>query len=934
MNSIIKFRYAIIALLMIVINGVGAFASTPWTINPSDYRYDMTLYLDVKIASQQMDYSQYEVAVFCGNECRGIAEPLSLGNGKECLYLRVRSNVESGETMTFKYYDKEAGKIFSIPDVSIQFESNEAIGYPSDPYVIDIDDTQYFELTFSAGKGGSVDQESGSYAEGTELVVTATPIEGYSFDQWTDGVKDNPRTLVVDKNLSLVAEFSVNSYSLTYMLDGETYKEFTIEYGSEIASEASPEKEGYTFSGWEGLPTTMPAHDVVVNGSFQVNSYNAVFKIGEEIIETKTIAFGQPVVSPEAPAKEGYTFNGWQNVPETMPAKDIEILGSYTVNQYKLTYVVDGQSYKEYSLDYGTAIMAEAEPEKEGHTFSGWDGVPETMPAHDVTVKGTFVINSYKAVFKIDGEVFETKTIVYGSPVVAPDAPAKEGYTFGGWQNVPETMPARDIEILGSYSVNQYKLTYVVDGKTYKEYSLDCGVAITAEAEPEKEGYTFSGWEGLPKTMPAHDVTVKGTFAINSYKAVFKIDDKVIDTKTIVYGDPVVAPEGPAKEGYTFAGWKDLPATMPARDIEVVGYYALNQYKLIYVVDGETYREYSVENGSVITPEAEPEKEGYTFSGWEGVPKTMPSHDVTVKGSFTINSYKAVFKIDDKVIDTKTIVYGDPVVAPDAPAMEGYSFGGWQNVPATMPAKDIEIVGSYAINQYKLTYTVDGKTYKEYSVVFGTAITAETEPSKEGYSFSGWEGVPATMPAHDVTVKGNFTINSYKAIFKIDGEVIESKSIVYGDPVDAPEIPEKEGYSFAGWKDLPTAMPAHDIEVTGNYEVNYYILSVYLNDELIYSENLAYGSDVVIEEPDVPEGMKFDGWTTEIPDSMPAHDVEIYGSYSEVDAVLQIELGDSEEVTVCDLSGQILHHKVLWRDVREKISKGIYIINGIKHLIK
>ena len=62
-NSIIKFRHSIIALLMIVVNGVGAFASTPWTVNPGDYRYDMSLYLDVIFAVAEMDYSQYDVAV-------------------------------------------------------------------------------------------------------------------------------------------------------------------------------------------------------------------------------------------------------------------------------------------------------------------------------------------------------------------------------------------------------------------------------------------------------------------------------------------------------------------------------------------------------------------------------------------------------------------------------------------------------------------------------------------------------------------------------------------------------------------------------------------------------------------------------------------------------------------------------------------------------
>lgn len=675
---------------MIVINGVVALASTPWTVNPNDYRYDMTVYLNVKIDSEQMDYSKYEVAAFYGNECRGIAEPLSLGNGKECLYLRIRSNVESGEAMTFKYYDKETEKVFSVPGVSIQFESNGLIGYPSSPYLIEISDTEYFELTLSAGSGGTVDQTSESYAEGTKLTITATPLEGYSFAQWSDGNTDNPRTLIINQDMTLEAEFKVNSYSLVYLVDGKPYKEYLVEYGSEITIEAEPEKEGYTFSGWDEVPEAMPAHDVTVNGTFSVNSYMAVFKIGDEVIKTKTIVYGNPVEAPEAPAKEGHTFAGWQEVPETMPAHDIEVIGSYTVNSYRLTYTLDGETYKESTVEYGSEVTAELEPEKEGYTFSGWEGIPETMPAHDVTISGSFSINSYNAVFRIGDEVIETKSITFGSLIETPEAPEKEGYTFTGWQNVPEAMPARDIAISGNYTLNSYKLVYTVDGDIYKEYTVDYGSEVVAEVNPEKEGYTFSGWQNIPETMPAHDVTVSGSFSVNSYNVVFKIDGDVIETKSIVFGQQVVAPEAPAKEGHTFAGWKDLPE----------------------------------------------------------------------------------------------------------------------------------------------------------------------------------------------------------------------------------------------------AMPAHDIEIIGSYDINSYLLSIYIDDELISAEMIEYGSVIEIKDPEVPEGMMFDGWNTEIPEYMPAHDVDIYGCYSKTSGVSRVDFDDKMEVTVFDIKGNILYRNKIWRSVKDTLSDGIYIVNGVKHLIK
>ena len=226
----------------------------------------------------------------------------------------------------------------------------------------------------SAGEGGSINQEGGRIAENTELTISATPAEGRHFEKWSDGNTENPRTVIVNENITLTAEFGINSYKLVYNVDGESYREYDIDYGTAIIPEAMPEKEGHTFSGWEGLPETMPAKDVTVRGSFSVNSYNATFKIGDEVIEIKPVVFAQPVTAPEAPEKEGHTFTGWQNVPETMPSHDIEITGSYKVNSYKLTYLVDDETYKSLDIDYGTAVTPEALPEKEGHTFSGWEG--------------------------------------------------------------------------------------------------------------------------------------------------------------------------------------------------------------------------------------------------------------------------------------------------------------------------------------------------------------------------------------------------------------------------------------------------------------------------------------------------------------------------------------------------------------------------------
>ena len=194
------------------------------------------------------------------------------------------------------------------------------------------------------------------------------------------------------------------------------------------------------------------------------------------------------------------------------------------------------------------------------------------MPDHDVTVTGTFTINKYKLIYKLDGTNYKTYDVAYNSAITPEEAPTKDGYTFSGWSEIPETMPANDITITGSFIANKYKLTYLVDGAEYKTAEVDCGETIVPEESPTKEGYTFSGWSEIPSTMPANDVTVTGTFTVNKYTITYIIDGEVFKSMEVEYNSVITPPDAPAQEGYDFA-WADVPETMPASDITIYGTY-------------------------------------------------------------------------------------------------------------------------------------------------------------------------------------------------------------------------------------------------------------------------------------------------------------------------------------------------------------------------
>ena len=256
-----------------------------------------------------------------------------------------------------------------------------------------------------------------------------------------------------------------NKFTITYIVDNKVETIDTVECGNNIVLIDAPVKEGHTFSGWSEAPEIMPTKNITVEGSFTVNSYTVTYIVNGEVYATDSIAYGDEVVLIDEPVREGHTFSGWSKAPATMPAEDITVEGKFTVNSYIVIYIVDGNVYETFTLEYGAEIPNIKEPDaKEGYTFS-WSEVPATMPAENITITGSFTVNSYTVTYKVDGEVYATDSVSYGSEIVLIEEPTKEGYTFSGWSEIPATMPAEDVTVYGSFVANSYFLTSIVDGE-------------------------------------------------------------------------------------------------------------------------------------------------------------------------------------------------------------------------------------------------------------------------------------------------------------------------------------------------------------------------------------------------------------------------------------------------------------------------------------
>lgn len=176
---------------------------------------------------------------------------------------------------------------------------------------------------------------------------------------------------------------------------------------------------------------------------------------------------------------------------------------------------------------------------------------------------------------------------------------------------------------------------------------------------------------------------------------------------------------------------------------------------------------------------------------------------------------------------TQIVQKGEKAIEPDVPSRQGYQFTDWYlddtkydfNAAVT---GDMTLTARWTVNQYTITFdTNGGSAIDPITQNYGTAIAAPANPTREGYTFIGWDkAIPATMPAEDLTVTAQWRINQYTITFDTDGgSEIAPITQEYGTQITAPADPTREGYTFIGWdKAIPATMPAESITITAQWK--------------------------------------------------------------------------------------------------------------------
>ena len=332
------------------------------------------------------------------------------------------------------------------------------------------------------GNGGTLengkDQSTSNSFTDKEATIKNNPFTrtGYTFLGWTT-VKDGETIAftggekhafsaseITNGKVEFWAKWEANQYTVKFDPNAEsgeyegTMADQPFTYDVEQALKANAfTKTGYSFDGWntqkdgkgkayadkESVKNLATKGTVTLYAQWKINQYTITFDTdGGSKIDPITQDYGTTVTAPDDPTKTGYTFVGWDvAIPATMPAKNMTITAKWKINQYTITFdTKGGTEIAPITQDYGTTVVAPANPTKTGYTFAGWDvAIPGTMPAQNMTITAKWTINQYTITFKPEnGDKDFTVTQDYGTTVVAPKEPTRGGYWFDGWYDLTD----------------------------------------------------------------------------------------------------------------------------------------------------------------------------------------------------------------------------------------------------------------------------------------------------------------------------------------------------------------------------------------------------------------------------------------------------------------------------------------------------------------
>jgi hypothetical protein len=435
-----------------------------------------------------------------------------------------------------------------------------------------------------------------------------------------------------------------------------------IEYMHEYASSWAPNGET-TWEGWRITEHGTPYYTV----SF-------VDRDGS-LIKAQRTAQGGDAVAPEPPEHEGYVFHCWSH-SYTGVTRNVTTYALYKVfvsggfEWAPTDTITPGLPYLIGFVDNGVTYLAVSyAPEASNHYYTSFSGnyCGYTAPAqiengcvvgvsgwvNDLTYctwtfstyTGGYIRSTYNSYYLATyssssyGDLYPNSSSSNGSNwtfdasahtlsrlVSSTRMYAGYYYNNGSYMKAVKNIPESTVQLFVSREVPAPEETdyYVVafedwDGSVLWAELVEEGGAATAPADPEREGWSFLGWDTAFDNV-TQDITVTAVYQPEGESCTVTFvdwDGTVLSTQQVVIGYGAIAPADPVREGYTFIGW-DCDFSSVTGDLTVTAQYAINTYTVTFVDwDGTVLSTQTVEYGSAAAAPADPEREGYTFIGWD-----------------------------------------------------------------------------------------------------------------------------------------------------------------------------------------------------------------------------------------------------------------------------------------------------------------------------
>ncbi len=635
--------------------------------------------------------------------------------------------------------------------------------------------------------------------------LSAPTYTGYHFTQWSDGNTDNPRSVDVASNTVFTAEYEINYYSLHLSCDTSKGSvsplEGTYAHSSDVVISATP-KQGFKFQRWSDADTNNPRtltlyKDVELSAIFVAEDPIKAISVNGELIpiadtmfvydehESTYIPQIETLTKSETAIAEvvrlDNTDYGWNAVVHIKESN--VILKEYTLfifsnsNKQKVRITLTGEDRTSFSLSSNTdafsSVVGNTRHETKYNTFSSYTGYKlGNKPSHIGLLfpLGTLQQGDIVSVLLTqESDIGEGEIFFYSDEGITPiktiQGVYKPGlYSFVLGNNAPQL---RSIYLYrNDMEMNPY-VAYLEISRIHSAftYSISCNELqgqvniennigiIKAEAIPNK-GYHFTQWSDGVTDNPRAIILTKDT----TFTALFTPNRYTI---SVTYDATQGSIEGASGEfdfmsnllyraipnnGYQFSQWSDGNTDNPrtiilTQDTTFEAVFNINRYKVDFVDwDYSILKSDSVEYLSAAVPPANPTREGYTFIGWNKEVSAV-TQDTVITALYNINYYRVDFvDWDNSILKSDSVEYLSAAVPPANPTREGYTFISWDKEVSAV-TQDTVIQALYSINRYTISVTCDSLqgtiegASGEYDYLTQLSYTAIPNV---GYTFTQW----------------------------------------------------------------------------------------------------------------------------------------------------------------------------------------------------